>query len=253
MLIERQAELNAPQDVITCAKKSISISASASLKLPQCIPMTSAKFGLVSSIFTLGGLFGALVSGLLAARYGRLQTMRFTTLFFAGGPVFEALAPNFAVLTTGRLLSGIGAGAAAVVVPIYISEVAPPKQKGFFGSFTQIMINMGIFTAQLLGYFLSHGQYWRIILAVGGGIGLLQLAGLFLVVESPKWQADQGRATSAKKDLRKIRGHDADIQREVDGWGLESTNEREGRICLHVSSSLVLTPLMHCRRGANPP
>ncbi|KAK5172447.1 general substrate transporter [Cryomyces antarcticus] len=219
------AELNAPQDVVTCVKRSVSASLLPSL--PQCIPMNPTQFGLVSSIFTLGGLVGALAAGPLSARYGRLPTMHATTVFFAVGPIFEALAPSIAVMTVGRFISGLGAGASVVVVPIYISEIAPPGEKGFFGSFTQVMINFGIFVTQLLGYFLSKGQYWRIILGVGGAIGLVQTAGLFVAVESPKWMADQGKPALAKKTLKRIRGHAANIEEEVVGWGIESQGDME--------------------------
>lgn len=190
--------------------------------------MNPTLFGLVSSIFTLGGLCGALGAGPFAARYGRLRTMMGTTLFFVVGPVFEALALNVGIMTVGRFISGIGAGAAVVVVPIYISEIAPPKEKGFFGAFTQVMTNFGIFTAQLLGLFLSKGQLWRIILGAGGAIGALQLIGLVLGgQESPKWMADNGRPSQAKRVLQKLRGHQANIDEEVKGWGLQSSQDLE--------------------------
>lgn len=102
--------------------------------------MTSLEIGVVSSIFTIGGLIGALVAGSSASRYGRLNTMRYTTGFFTVGPLFEATASNVGLMAVGRLISGIGAGAAVVVAPIYISEIAPTQQKGFFGSFTQVSI-----------------------------------------------------------------------------------------------------------------
>lgn len=236
------AELNAPQDVITC-KPSTSGNAWTRVKdtftaarytaatgggLPQCIPMSSPQFGLVSSFFTLGGLMGALSGGPVTTRYGRLRAMLVAAVFATIGPVFEALAPNVGVMTVGRLISGVGAGASTVIVPIYISEVAPPGQKGFFGSFTQVMINVGIFVAQLLGLFLSRGQLWRIILGVGGAIALVQAAGLMLAgQESPKWMADNGRPAKAKRALRKIRGHEANIDEEVSGWGMESERDLE--------------------------
>ena len=190
--------------------------------------MNSTELGLVQSIFTLGGLIGALAAGPLSALYGRLLTMRTNTVLLALGPFAEALAPNIAVLSIGRLISGFGAGVSVVVVPIYISEIAPPKEKGFFGAFTQIMTNMGIFITQLLGYFLSHGQMWRVILAVAGVIGILQFAGLMFSIESPKWEADHGEPRDAKSNLRRIRGHEADIQEEVDGWRVQKSDERNG-------------------------
>lgn len=190
--------------------------------------MNSAQFGLVSSIFTLGGLLGALAAGPVTARYGRYKAMLLTTIPFIIGPALELSAANLALLTAGRLISGLGAGAAVVTVPLYISEIAPPHEKGFFGAFTQVMINAGIFIAQLLGYFLSKGQLWRIILAVGGVIGIVQAIGLLLAgQESPKWLAENKQGKKAKQILRKIRGHSANVEEEITGWGLQSTEDMD--------------------------
>jgi MFS family permease len=229
------AELNAPQEVITCVKKSLRSVVSTrdglehrSLELRQCIPMDALQFGMVTSFFTLGGLAGALLAGPMTAKSGRLRTMALTATFAVTGPAFEALAPSFSVLAAGRLLSGVGAGAATVVVPIYISEIAPPGQKGFFGTFTQVMINVGILIAQVMGLFLSRGQLWRIILAAGGAMALAQIAALVIGgQESPKWLVDNGRPAQARKILQKLRGHRVDITAEVNGWGIQSERHLE--------------------------
>ncbi|KAH7091920.1 hypothetical protein FB567DRAFT_434811 [Paraphoma chrysanthemicola] len=222
-------ELNAPEDIIRCKVKAYK-PATAGPNLPQCIEMTPTEWGVVGSMYTLGGLLGALSAGPVASRYGRLRTMQLTTIFFTIGPVFEALSPSIAVMAFGRLLSGVGAGAAVVIVPLYISEISPPAQRGFFGAFTQIMCNVGILIAQILGYFLSHDSAWRLILAAGGLIGIAQALGLLLSVESPKYIAQQGNVSLAKKTLRKIRGESADIDSEASEWGAagaEDINEEE--------------------------
>ncbi|KAL0254655.1 GTP cyclohydrolase II [Diplodia seriata] len=228
------AELNAPEDVIRCKK---AVDASAVSRLPQCMPMDPAQWGLVSSIFTLGGLLGALSSGPVASKYGRLRCMQLTTVFFVIGPVFEAFSLNTGVLALGRFISGIGAGAAVVVVPIYISEIAPPAERGFFGAFTQITCNCGILLTQLLGYFLSHDSMWRVILAVGGIVGIVQAAGLVIGIESPKWLADQGHPSAAKKNLRRLRGSDANITEEISGWGVDNVDQMSG-----IASSSPVSP-----------
>lgn len=239
------AELNAPQDVITCQRDSISAAstftrfyayfqehkdehAGSSLAgLPQCLEMNPTQFGLVSSFFTLGGLLGALSAGPFGAKHGRLRTMLYNTAFFTLGPILEALAPNIGTLTLGRFVSGLGAGAAVVIVPLYISETAPPTSKGFFGAFTQIMTNVGILIAQVLGYFLSKGSLWRVILGVGGMFGALQAVGLLLGgQESPRWMADHGKPSGARKALRKLRGEEVDIEEEVEGWGTNADEEQ---------------------------
>ncbi|CAK1356006.1 unnamed protein product [Cercospora beticola] len=231
------AELNAPQEVITCAKQHSSAStfdrlknafstSSSSTSLPQCIPMSPAQFGLVSSFFTLGGLIGALSAGPVTGKYGRLKTMIYLSAFAVVGPLCEAAAPNIGVMAFGRLVAGVGAGGATVVVPIYISEISPPDKRGFFGAFTQILTNCGILITQALGLFLSRGQGWRIILGVGGAIALAQMVGLVLGgQESPKYLADAGKTSQAKTVLRKLRAPSADIEDEILALGDSSTHE----------------------------
>lgn len=180
--------------------------------------MNPTQFGLVSSIFTLGGVVGALTAGPCSTKYGRLLTMRVTTLFFILGATLEALAANILVFSIGRVISGLGAGAAIVVVPVYISEVAPPGEKGTFGALTQISINLGILVTQALGLFLSRGQLWRVSLGVGGGLGILQLAGLLAVSESPQWLGGHGDSQTAREVLRRIRGDGVNLQEEANQW-----------------------------------
>ena len=162
--------------------------------------------------------------------------MRLTTLFFVLGPIFESFSPSISILSIGRFLSGIGAGSSLVVGPIYISEVAPPKEKGFYGALTQIMINVGILLAQVLGYFLSRDSLWRTILGVGGVIGLAQFLGLFLVPESTKWLAENGRPQRAKEILRRIRGPKNDLEDEISGWNVHSVTENT---CMQSTPSMV--------------
>ncbi|KAI9799740.1 MAG: hypothetical protein M1833_003859 [Piccolia ochrophora] len=219
------AELNAPEDVITCRKSSISSEDTSTL--PQCISMTPVQFGLVQAIFTLGGLIGALSAGPASTKYGRLLTMRLTTVFFVIGPAFEALAPSIPVLSFGRFISGLGAGAAIVVVPVYVAGISPPEKRGLFGASTQVMINLGILITQVLGYFLSHGPYWRIILGVAGAIGVTQFVGLLGAAESPQWSADHGNVQGAKQTLQRIRGPDENIDAETEGWGHSGSEEEE--------------------------
>ncbi|QIW96127.1 hypothetical protein AMS68_001645 [Peltaster fructicola] len=226
------AELNAPQDVITCKRSQLSAVGAnprellSSELLPQCIRMTTAEFAAVTSLFTLGGLTGALASGPLSDHYGRLRVMLFTSIFFVLGAAAEALAINITIMTIGRFVSGIGSGASIVVVPLYIAECAPVRQRGLFGTFTQIMVNIGILIAQLLGYFLTNGSRWRIILGMGGSIGLAQVVGLLLGgQESPRWLAENGKPSKAKRALQKLRGRHVDIEEEVAAWGVQSERD----------------------------
>ncbi|KAK2629129.1 hypothetical protein QTJ16_002232 [Diplocarpon rosae] len=226
------SELNAPQDVITCKSFSAAdnVGLKADSKLPQCIPMNEAEFAALSSMFVLGGFLGAITSGPIAGAYGRLLAMRVTSLFFVLGSFLATLAGTVSILSMGRFLAGIGAGASTVIVPIYISEVAPPKERGLFGSMTQVTINIGILITQTLGYYLSHGSFWRIILAVAGGLGLIQGLGLRFVPESPAWLAAHRDPQQAGRTLQRIRGYGSSIAEEIEGWDFHKDVEEEERL-----------------------
>ncbi|KAJ1326204.1 MFS transporter SP family solute carrier family 2 (facilitated glucose transporter) member 3 [Microdochium nivale] len=233
------AELNAPHDVITCATKMAApssmtdafkalVTGKSSIShiahvyyLPDCIQMHEAEFALVSAMYTLGGFVGALSFGPLSSAKGRVFAMRLTSLLFLIGSLIEALSNAIPVLAFGRVLAGIGAGAATVIVPIYISEVAPPSERGLFGAMTQISTNVGILLSQTLGFFLSYTSTWRWILGAGVVVAGAHVLGLVVVPESPAWLAANDNVFQARKNLQRLRGKKYDITEEVAKWGGE--------------------------------
>lgn len=156
------------------------------------------------------------MGGPLATKYGRLLAMQATTLVFIVGPLAAALADDINLMVFGRFLSGIGAGASTVVCPLYVAEVSPPDMRGLFGAFTQVMINLGILIAQLLGCFFSHDNLWRVVLASAALIGALELIGLHFVPESPKWLAENAYPAVARRVSQSI-GADVEIEADIAG------------------------------------
>ncbi|KAK0387489.1 hypothetical protein NLU13_5801 [Sarocladium strictum] len=232
------AELNAPQDVITCQKKSISSlsvlrtlfarespAQDAKGFLPDCIPMNEVAFATVSSAFMVGGLIGALGGGPLSSRRGRHPAMQATAVSYVCGAAIETISGSVPLLVFGRFISGVGAGASTVIVPLYVSEISPPKERGLFGAMTQVSINVGILLSQTLGYFLSYGNAWRWILAIGLFIAVAQGAGLFVVPESPAWLAAHGGSAKARVTLQRIRGKNFDITEETQSWDRDTDED----------------------------
>lgn len=182
--------------------------------------MTDAQFAIVSSIFTIGGLVGALAAGPITSSRGRLVSMRLTGALYILGSLIETVAGSIPTMALGRLIVGVGAGGSTVIVPLYISEVSPPASRGLFGAFTQISINVGILVVQTLGFFLSYGSAWRWILATGVFIAAGQTFGSFVMPESPAWLATaKGDVAKARRTLQRIRGHDVRVDEEVESWG----------------------------------
>jgi sugar porter (SP) family MFS transporter len=144
--------------------------------------------------------------------------MQATAVFYICGAAIETIAGSVPLLVLGRFIAGVGAGASTVIVPLYISEISPPKERGLFGAMTQVSINIGILSSQTLGYFLSYGNSWRWILAIGFIIAVTQGLGLFLVPESPAWLAAHGGSSQARVTLQRIRGKTFDITEETQNW-----------------------------------
>ncbi|KAK7744660.1 Bifunctional purine biosynthesis protein PurH [Cytospora paraplurivora] len=240
------AELNAPQHAITCQDDNAAPPSTLARGLTvltgynsranadcEGVPMDEPTFAAVSSVFTIGGLVGALAAGPITSSRGRWLSMQITAVTFVLGSAIEAVAPRAWLLGFGRFVSGLGSGASTVIVPLYISEVAPPAARGFFGAFTQISCNTGILVAQALGYFLSHGKAWRWILGISGLIAAAQGVLTFLVPESPAWTATvKGDVPKGRRILQRIRGQGVDIDDEVALWGAGSgkdvTSEETG-------------------------
>lgn len=218
--------------------------------------MSEATFATVSSVFTIGGLVGALAAGPLSSHHGRLVSMRLTAVIFLLGSILETVAISAPTLATGRVFNGIGAGASTVIVPLYISEMAPTKSRGFFGAFTQITVNVGILFTQVLGYFLSHGIAWRWILGTGILVALLHILGLLLLPESPAWIAShRGDSIRARRILQKVRGQDANLDDEVASWPVsngttESQPAEEQGLLDHETAEIVTAAPKRVGSGA---
>ena len=189
--------------------------------------MDNSQYGLVTSIFAFGGLCGALMGGPLSNKHGRRGSLLLLSILFTIGGAIMTVSWEMWVLALGRFVSGIASGAAVVVVPLYIHEVAPAGEKGAFGAITQISVNLGILLTQVLGLFWSQEILWRSILGVGGLLGAIQAVLLLKANESPKWLVSQGWKAEAEQALQALRGGKLSVQEIDEGLsdGLHASGE----------------------------
>jgi MFS family permease len=117
--------------------------------------LTSFDKELLTSILLIGALAGALAAGKIADRVRRRPTVLGTTALFVAGVMLAAFSPSFAVLVGARVVIGLAVGSASMVVPLYISEVAPPRVRGALVSFNQLAITSGILASYLVDYGLA--------------------------------------------------------------------------------------------------
>jgi len=116
-------------------------------------------------------VIGAQVAGRIADRLGRRPTVLGTAALFVAGVMLAAFSPSFGVLVAARVVIGLAVGSASMVVPLYISETAPPKVRGALVSFNQLAITSGILVSYLVDYGLSSDGQLAADVRAGGDPG----------------------------------------------------------------------------------
>jgi len=160
----------------------------------------------VSSLL-LGAIIGAFGSGVLSDIYGRKKVLIVVALFFAISCTFTALATSSIVFISARVFGGLAVGAASVLSPMYVAEVAPPKNRGMLVSVYQLAIVLGILCSYTINYGLHNiDNNWRWMFATGIIPSVLFFAGLFFIPESPRWLYKAGKKDESLKVLTGIGG-----------------------------------------------
>ncbi|KAI5966843.1 uncharacterized protein KGF55_000252 [Candida pseudojiufengensis] len=228
------AELNSPELVLTCKKSQpgsgpYEDSFFGQRGFKKCLPMTPDQIGLVTSIFSIGGLIGSFYVGFLADKYGRKMTGYLHCAMYILGSMINGLSNTYISLLIGRFVCGLGAGSALVITSLYINEVSPINSKGLLGSMNQVSINVGILFTQLLSLKWSNDNDWRWLLITGGVIATLNIIILAVFVhESPMWLANQGNDDQAFFVLHKFRGGNYSlVTEEVSSWKNNGSDENE--------------------------
>jgi sugar porter (SP) family MFS transporter len=168
--------------------------------------LTELQQGMVASALAVGAVIGAVCSGPLADRYGRKRVILAAAGVFALGGAAAALAPNAASLIGARGVIGLSVGAASVLVPMFIAEIAPPERRGRLVTLNQLMITLGILVSYLIGYLLAPVQGWRWMFALAIVPAALLAAGMATLPETPRWLIARGRDAEARAVLSRLRG-----------------------------------------------
>jgi SP family arabinose:H+ symporter-like MFS transporter len=182
--------------------------------------LSKIELGWGVASLTLVASFSMMVAGPLSDRYGRRTILKIAAVLFSISAIASALAPSFIVLVIARMIGGLGVGAALIIAPMYIAEIAPAKYRGRMVSLNQLNIVLGITIAFFTNYLIltlgdSQANWvtslnikdwnWRWMLGLETLPAILYFFCLFFVPESPRWLLMRGRDEEALQVLAKTK------------------------------------------------
>jgi sugar porter (SP) family MFS transporter len=200
--------------------------------LKESFALSAFGEGLAVSIVLIGCMIGAAAAGTLSDRLGRRRFMFISAVFFFISAVGCALPQNLAQFLAFRWIGGLAIGAASIVCPLYISEIAPPRIRGALVSINQLAIVTGILIAYFVNWALvgAGPANWRWMFATGAVPAVLFIIFVLRIPESPRWLLKQGRDGEARTVLSRVNDPataDAEIRAIRDALSQESGSIRE--------------------------
>lgn len=168
----------------------------------------------------LGCAVGAFSAGRLADRLGRRNVLILSAVMFLLSALGAGAAGSSAWFIVARVIGGFAVGAASVISPAYIAEVAPARYRGRLATVQQIAIISGLTAAFLSNYLLAAaagasteplwaGQAaWRWMFWMQAVPSLVFLLLLLTIPESPRYLVVKRRKEDALRVLTRLLGRD---------------------------------------------
>lgn len=168
--------------------------------MPQLVSewkLSPTEIGLIISAGYIGQLFGAVIFGSLAEKYGRLKILFFTIMLFVSMDIACLFAWSGAAMMAFRFFQGIGTGGEVPVASAYINEFIGAEKRGRFFLLYEVIFPVGLMFAGMAGFFLVPIFGWKAMFIVGLVPSVLTIPLRWFMPESPRWLASKGRFAEA--------------------------------------------------------
>lgn len=178
----------------------------------------SAGTGFNVASMLLGCAVGAFFAGRLADLFGRRALLVCAAIFFIVSAWGSGIAGSSLEFIFYRILGGLAVGAASVMSPAYISEIAPARYRGRLTTIQQVAIITGLFMAFVSNYFLADlaglstaelwmgFEAWRWMFWIELIPASIFLVALFFIPESPRFLIASGQHDKGQQVLEKLYG-----------------------------------------------
>ncbi|HZP86494.1 MAG TPA: MFS transporter [Burkholderiales bacterium] len=164
--------------------------------------LTPAEVGVIISAGYIGQLFGAVIFGSLAEKFGRLKILMITIVLFVSMDIACLFAWSGFAMMAFRFLQGVGTGGEVPIASAYINEFIGAEKRGRFFLLYEVIFPVGLMFAGIAGFFLVPIYGWKAMFVVGLIPSILTIPLRYLMPESPRWLASKGRIAEANKVVK---------------------------------------------------
>jgi sugar porter (SP) family MFS transporter len=176
-----------------------------------------ASIGWAAGCALIGCLIGSATAGGVADRFGLKRALYACAACFALSSFGVWISSSFSQYVAWRIVGGIGIGAASIVAPMYIAEIAPARVRGRLVVLYQFGIVTGILCAVYVNMLIerSHGESWqiargwRLMFAAAAIPAIVFAVTIVFSEESPRWLMKAGRRVQAEHVLAIINSESA--------------------------------------------
>lgn len=168
--------------------------------MPQLVSewkLTPTEVGLIISAGYVGQIFGAVIFGSLAEKFGRLKILFVTIMLFVSMDIACLFAWSGVSMMVFRFLQGVGTGGEVPVASAYINEFIGAEKRGRFFLLYEVIFPIGLMFAGMVGFFLVPIYGWKAMFIVGLVPSVLTIPLRWFMPESPRWLASKGRVAEA--------------------------------------------------------
>ena len=164
-----------------------------------------------------------MTAGSIADRLGEKTGLWLCAACFALSSLGIWFAGSLTQFVLWRMIGGLGIGAASIVAPMYIAEIAPTRIRGRLVTIYQLGIVLGVLAAVVANMLIQRmgddawnvAWGWRWMFFAGVVPAAVFAAMIVPAVESPRWLMKVNRRDEAYAVLCRLSGpHNAAIEAE---------------------------------------
>lgn len=186
--------------------------------LTRLYGLSPETLGVTVSAALWGTMIGAIVTGKPGDQHGSRRVLAVLGVLYVVAGLGCALVTDWYAFLAFRFACGLAIGGSSVLAPVYIAEIAPPKQRGLLVGLFQLAIVTGILVAYLSNAIVAglvETDAWRWKLGVTAAPAILFLVLLAQIPDSPRWLLTKGRDPDARAALARIGLTPTEAEREI--------------------------------------